>query len=144
MPGEGLLPTSNEIVYVPESEIAGYRGEGFVELDKSTPTINVPVDIPADGTYSIALRYANGNGPVNTENRCAIRTILIDGRDAGIVVMPHRGRGNWNDWGWTNSIKTPLSKGKHILSISFLDKNENMNINSNHALVDEVKITEVK
>ena len=99
------------------------------------------VEIAEDGDYTIALRYANGNGPVNTGNSCAVRTILVDGNQAGTVVMPHRGRGNWNDWGMTNSVEVPLKAGRHTVTVEFQPQNENMNLGTNHALIDNAVIT---
>lgn len=102
------------------------------------------VNVPEDGVYSVRLRYANGNGPVNTENKAGIRTLSLDGAKVGTVVLPHRGRGNWNDWGMTNGIRLNLSKGQHTLGIQYLPENENMNIDTNHALVDHLHIERVR
>lgn len=102
------------------------------------------VNVPEDGVYSVRLRYANGNGPVNTENKAGVRTLTIDGAKAGTVVLPHRGRGNWNDWGMTNGVQVKLSKGQHTIGIQYLHENENMNIDTNHALVDNLRIERVR
>ncbi|MDE5785210.1 MAG: hypothetical protein K2H98_01630, partial [Duncaniella sp.] len=116
-------------------------GAGFTETDKTLPAVAIPVEITDDGDYFISVRYANGNGPVNTENRCAIRTLSVDGSPVGIAVMPHRGRGNWDDWGYSNSLSAHLSKGNHVITLEFLPDNENMNIETNHALIDGVTVT---
>lgn len=138
MPGEVAEAVSSEISYRPEKGIMGYHGAGFREIDRSSAPVNIPVEVPADGTYAIYLRYANGNGPVNTENKCAIRTISVDGKRAGIIVLPQRGVANWNDWGNSNVLEFPLTAGKHTVTIDFRPENNNMNINTNHALVDEI------
>lgn len=138
MPGEVAEAVSSEISYRPEKGIMGYHGAGFREIDRSSAPVNIPVEVPADGTYAIYLRYANGNGPVNTENKCAIRTISVDGKRVGIVVLPQRGVANWNDWGNSNVLELPLTAGKHTVTIDFRPENNNMNINTNHALVDEI------
>lgn len=138
-PEERTAIVSDEISY-PASDISGYRGAGFVEIDHKTESITIPVEVKEPGRYFIALRYANGNGPVNTESKCAIRTVSVDGNRLGIVVMPHRGRGNWSDWGLTNSLSISLSAGKHTLTISFEPDNENMDIKTNHALLDAVRL----
>ena len=57
------------------------------DIDKTT-TLTVPVNVTAPGEYFVSVRYANGNGPVNTENKCAIRTLTVDGRKEGLLVMP--------------------------------------------------------
>lgn len=144
MSGEKTSMKSAEISYQPLTPIAGYNGNGFVETDHSTAAISVTIDVPADGEYAFSLRYANGNGPVNTENKCAIRTLTIDGNKIGTVVMPHRGVANWDDWGMTNEVKTELKAGKHTLCIEYRPENENMNLSTNHAIVDCVKLVRVK
>lgn len=99
------------------------------------------MDIPEGGDWVASFRYANGNGPVNTENSCGIRTVSIDGNPAGIVVFPHRGRGNWDDWGWSNTLLLPaLAPGKHTVTVDFRPDNENMNINRNHLLLDAMSL----
>lgn len=144
MPDEKTSMKSAEISYQPLTPIAGYNGNGFVETDHSTAAISVTVDVPADGEYAFSLRYANGNGPVNTENKCAIRTLTVDGNKIGTVVMPHRGVANWDDWGMTNEVKTELKAGKHTLCIEYRPENENMNLSTNHAIIDCVKLVRVK
>lgn len=138
MPGEVAEAVSAEISYRPGKAISGFHGAGFRELDRSSAPLNIPIEVPADGTYAIYLRYANGNGPVNTENKCAIRTLSVDGNRAGVVVMPQRGMANWDDWGSSNALTVPLTAGKHTITIDFRPENNNMNINTNHALVDEI------
>ncbi len=139
MPGEKRQMVSSEVSY-PAREIAGYSGDGFLETDHTTGTITVPVDVKYGGDYFLNLRYANGNGPVNTESKCAIRTVSVDGERLGIVVMPHRGRGNWSDWGMTNSLPVHLSEGRHVVTISFEADNENMDMKTNHALIDALRL----
>ena len=138
MPGEVADAVSAEISYRPKNAVTGFHGAGFRELDRSSAPITIPVEVPADGTYAIYLRYANGNGPVNTQNKCAIRTLSIDGARAGVIVMPQRGSANWDDWGFSNHLTVPLTAGKHTVTIDFRPENNNMNINTNHALVDEI------
>ena len=144
MPGEGTSLISDEITYQPRARVDAYSGHGFVEVDHNSKPVVVEFDAPDEGLYSIEYVYANGNGPVNTENRCAIRTVSVDGKRLGTVVMPHRGVGNWNDWGTTNSLKLKLAKGKHKISLEFRPENENMNLKTNHAAIDRVIVKKLK
>lgn len=144
MPNEGTTASSSEIAYQPKGAIKGYSGKGFVETDKSSKALSIPVEVEESGNYAISFRYANGDGPVNTENRCCIRTLKVDGKKLGTIVMPHRGRANWDDWGMTNSLQVPLSKGSHVVELEFLPENENMNIKTNHALIDYLRLTKTK
>lgn len=135
-PGETTVMTSPEVSYKPAGQIEGYTGTGFVELDHKSAPVTLTVDVPTDGTYSVAARYTNGNGPVATENKCALRTLSVDGKRAGVLIMPQREKANWNDWGLTNMLTIPLKAGRHTFTIDFRPENENMNLRTNHALVD--------
>ncbi len=144
IPGESTVVVSDEVVYPAKEPIEGFTGNGFVETDHTTGNIDVPVTVDRDGEYIVRLRYSNGNGPIFTENKAVIRTLSVDGKRIGAVVMPQRGEANWNDWGYSTSQKVNLEKGSHLLTISFEPENENMNITTNHALIDAVKIVEAE
>lgn len=119
----------------------GYTGRGFVEISKTKNTsLPVSIDIPEDGDYFIDVRYANGNGPTNTENKCAIRTLGEGKRKLGTLVMPQRGKEEWSNWGWSNAIGASLKKGSHVLTISFEPFDENMNGAINQAMIDCVRV----
>lgn len=143
-PGETVAMTSGEVSYQPSEKLSGFTGNGFLELSRQSAPVSVDIDVPETGVYTLSLRYANGNGPVNTENKAAIRTLTLDGSKAATMVMPHRGRGNWNDWGMSNIVTLPLEKGHHTLGLSYLEEDENMNIGTNDALVDCIRIERVK
>jgi hypothetical protein len=122
----------------------GFSGSGFVEISKTkNTTLNIPVTVKQDGVYAIDFRYANGNGPINTENKCAIRTLNVDKHFAGTVVFPQRGKGEWSNWGFTNPVKIKLLKGTHTVTLQFKDANENMNRTINQAMVDYLRMIKI-
>ncbi len=131
---------SPELSYKPQEAMRGSSKGKFVEIDKTSAPVEAVVEIPETGLYSISLRYANGNGPVNTENKAAIRSLTLDGAKAGTLVMPHRGVANWNDWGMSNTVVLPIEKGTHTLGVIYLPEDENMNIDTNHAILDKIVI----
>ncbi|MBL0356204.1 MAG: glycogen debranching protein [Chitinophagaceae bacterium] len=123
----------------------GFSGNGFVEINtKENRRIDISITIDEPGLYAISFRYANGNGPVNTENKCAIRTLSIDQQFAGTVVFPQRGKEEWSNWGMSNALQATLSKGKHVISVSFKDANDNMNEAVNEAMLDYLEIVKIK
>lgn len=140
MPEESKEATLGRQVLDPR----GAFGAGFVGINtgEGTPEVEIAVDEP--GTYAIGFRYANGEGPVNTENKAAIRTLMVDGKKAGTVVMPQRGVNNWEDWGMSNSVQVELQPGKHVVKLEYLPEDENMNIKVNSALVDRVVVDRVR
>jgi hypothetical protein len=123
----------------------GFTGDGFVEISKDlNGSITVSVTVKEAGVYAIDLRYANGNGPVNTENKCAIRTLNVNGNFAGTLVMPQRGREEWSNWGYSNAVKVKLVKGMNTISILYEDYNENMNEAVNQAMLDNMRVIRLK
>lgn len=140
LPGDQTMLASPEIVYAPQTPLEGFT-DSFVELDHATDPVNIPLTVKKGGEYAISFTYANGNGPVNTENRCAIRSLLVDGKRVGSIVLPQRGVGNWNDWGKTNSVHVNLTEGNHTVTLEFQPSDENMNLLTNHAIVDCMTVT---
>lgn len=123
----------------------GYSAKGFVEISRSKNTaLSIPVNIAEDGVYALDFRYANGNGPVNTENKCAIRTLKEGDKLLGTIVLPQRGKDDWSNWGWSNSVQVAFTKGRHTLTLSFEPFNENMNGEINQAMLDYLRVIKLK
>lgn len=132
---------SREASYLPDHDPLGAHSGGFAETDHSTAPLTFKAYINRPGPYAIRFRYANGNGPVNTENKCAVRSAAVNGYPVATVALPQRGVANWDDWGYTNTFTADLKKGLNTITLSFNPDVENMNIATNHALVDEVILT---
>ena len=119
----------------------GFSGVGFIEISKTVNRIvHFKVKVDKAGLYSIDFRYANGNGPINTENKCAIRTLSVDKKPINAIVFPQRGKEEWSNWGFSNSLSVALTKGTHDISISLENTNENMNGDINQAMIDYIRI----
>ena len=120
----------------------GFMGNGFAEISTTVnKIINIPVTVKKAGNYMVFFRYANGNGPVNTENKCAMRTLKINGIEQGTIVFPQRGKEEWSNWGYSNSIKVTLKEGVNKLILSYESFNENMNGEINQAMLDQVFVS---
>ena len=129
--------------FVPKSgnNYKGFSGEGFVETSTTINQIlEIPVNIKSSGLYSIDYCYANGNGPVNTENKCVIRTLKVDNIQKGTIVFPQRGTTEWSNWGYSNSVQLFLEKGKHTISLVFENFDDNMNGYINQSMIDYIRI----
>ncbi len=117
----------------------GFEGKGYIELsEKANRKIDFKVDAPTAGTYWVMVRYANGSGPINTDNKCALRSVFIKNQYAGTLVMPQRGYEEWSNWGYSNCLKVTLAEGKNEVSIRFEEYNHNMNRQENRAFLDQV------
>lgn len=119
----------------------GSTGNGFVEVSKNgNRKIVFDIDVKEEGAYILDVRYSNGNGPINTENKCAFRTLYVDKNKTGTWVFPQRGKEEWSNWGWSNPLRIHLTKGLHHLVISYHNSDENMNGTINQAMLDVVRI----
>lgn len=120
---------------------SGYLGSGYVDLalDKNTD-VSFTASVPEDGRYLIDFIYGNANGPINTENKCAIRTLYVDGLRLGPVVMPHCGTAAFDTWRLTNPLEADLTAGEHTFRLVYQSENCNMNILTNSAALDQLRL----
>ncbi|OGX81905.1 glycogen debranching protein [Hymenobacter lapidarius] len=119
----------------------GYSGQGFVEITPAkNQSLTIPVTVPETGLYALDFRYANGNGPLNTNNRCAIRTLRRGPELLGTVVLPQRGVDEWSNWGFSNAVLVRLEKGTHPLTLAYEPANANMNGEVNQAMLDYLRV----
>ncbi|HEX6746915.1 MAG TPA: hypothetical protein VF092_06425 [Longimicrobium sp.] len=122
----------------------GFNGAGYVRLTRTSNTsVRLTVNVPCAGTYDAEARYANGNGPINTDAKAAVRTLLVDGRAAGVLVMPQRGVNAWTDWGYSTAVRLRLTRGTHTLAVAYSPLDENMDRRENTALLDLIRLTRI-
>ncbi len=115
--------------------------KGFPETmltRKNAKDFTVTVDVPQAGEWYVSWNYANGTGPVNTDNNCGIRMLYVDGVKAGINIFPHRGTDDWNNWGWTIPEKLSLSEGAHTFTLKYESDADNMDLEINDFKIREI------
>ncbi|HNW48686.1 MAG TPA: hypothetical protein PKK88_03075, partial [Bacteroidales bacterium] len=137
--------TGEPVLSVPDKNIITIdlkeKGKPYSEISTSVnKNLHLKAVADADGKYIFRLRYANGSGPWNTDNKCAIRTLRLNGEVIGMLVFPQRGEALWDDWGWSNSYILNLKKGVNSIDISFEEWNNNMNQLVNKALLDYAEL----
>lgn len=98
---------------------------------KSGDDFVIEMEVPSGGVWFLSWNYANGNGDITTDRKCAIRTLYVDGQRIEINVFPQRGVDAWDVWGWTSPTALELKKGKHVLTLSYKPENENMHLDIN-------------
>jgi hypothetical protein len=102
---------------------------------------NIFLPVTGSRCDDVSFRYANGSGPINTDNKCAIRTLFINGKLAGPIVMPQRGQDNWSNWGFSNEHIFFLSKGRHTFELRFEPQDENMSPAVNRVMLDGMRLS---
>lgn len=121
----------------------GYRGLGFLKLGiDSTQTSDVKLLVYPNnaGEYWLDFRYANGNGPINTENKAGIRTIYVNDEWKGSAVFPQRGKNEWSNWGFSNRVKVTLKAGRNEIELRYETHNANMNGAINEFWLDAMRL----
>lgn len=98
---------------------------------KSGDDFVIEMEVPSEGVWFLSWNYANGNGDITTDRKCAIRTLYVDGQRIEINVFPQRGVDAWDVWGWTSPTALELKKGKHVLTLSYKPENGNMHLDIN-------------
>jgi hypothetical protein len=92
---------------------AGFAGRGFVaELNQGTSLTQRVVSVPADGTYALQVRYANG---VGGDGQHQTRTATVtSGGVPQTISLP--ATDNWDTWG-TASVPIALKAGTNDVTI---------------------------
>ena len=103
--------------YSADLQPAVNSGDGFVEEwgGSEGDCIEFSYTAPADGEYLVDFRFNNALGPVNTGDRCAIRTLRCDGTYVRRILFPQLGSRSL--WDFTAPVSIHLSKGRHAISI---------------------------
>lgn len=120
----------------------GFKGKGYIPVGRKTNTvINIPVSIPHEGDYFVDFLYANANGRHDQENKCANRTLWIGDSRTGTAVFAQCGEKEYGIWQWSNPVLVHFNAGEQTVTLTFGEENENMNIETNDAALDIMRIT---
>ena len=97
------------------AEAKGFSGSGYVrDLSNSPVPVNFEIELPQDGDYLISLRGSNGHGPHDVY--CFIRSVFLDGKDAGTFIL--ESSGNWETWTNSNQLLIRnVKKGRHTIQL---------------------------
>lgn len=143
-PAHTMIKLEAEDFNVPgESKFPGFSGEGYIMISlNDIRELIVRVNAVAGG-YRLRLRYANGTGPVNTDNNCGIRSLYVNGSFTCSLVFPQRGKDEWSDWGYSYPESIELNSGENLLIIRYENFNRNMDGQINEFLLDQILLEKI-
>lgn len=115
----------------------------YLELGKTTRSIDMGFSLPQAGNYLIRFIYSNGTGPINTGNSCGLASLKInDWWLEQMVSFPHTN--SWDQWSTTSWMKAVFKSGENTL---ILDQDalpvDNMNGELNQFRIQALEIIPV-
>ena len=103
-----------------ESNFIGFSGNGYVAgWNKDGQHVNLTVNVPAAGQYTLVLRYAVGNGK-------AFRQLCINDDTVETRLM-FDGRKNWSDYRTITIENVHLRGGTNTISLVYSKKYKSAN-----------------
>ncbi len=106
---------------------AGFAGPGFVaELNQGSRLTERIMNVPADGTYSLNVRYANGNGGDGL-HQTRTATVTAAGTQSTLSFPVTT---DWDTWG-TASVPVTLTAGTNDVTIGCPDATS-CHVNARH------------
>ncbi len=93
----------------------------YIELSPArNKNLKFKISSKSHGKYFLVARYANGSGEENTQTRCVIRSVSVNGTKVGSLILPCNGEGNWIKLSNSNRIPLNLEKGINEISIDYI------------------------
>ena len=90
----------------------GYKGTGFVAgIGGKASSVKIPFNVPADGKYLLALRYANGNGD-------AVVAVTLPSGQSITVLLPSTD--TWDNYSEAGAM-VELKAGQNEIQVSGTD-----------------------
>lgn len=105
---------------------------GYVDLGESIQSYTVTFSMTDGGQYAIRFLYANGEGPVETENKCGVALMSVNATEPQYLwSFPQMG--SWDNWSFTEWQPVDLHTGRNELKFDLKQwPIKNMNGQINH------------
>ena len=142
---DGLSSFASAPIVLDEDVLhVGPGDESFIALENNpAQVVTLRAHIPADGRYAVSARYANGQNDSEHDNKCAIRSLRVDGVRAGALVLPQRGKGAWQDYGYSHPFILTLRAGVRVFEVQLTGTDLNMNGAVNEARLSGLRLVKI-
>ncbi|MFT4114137.1 MGH1-like glycoside hydrolase domain-containing protein [Silvibacterium sp.] len=126
-------PTPGQVVKFNAGD-PGHVDQGYIETRQDImPNTEVSFEVDRSGRFYLSVEYANGADDIENNSKCAIRTLYIDGKKVGPIVMPERGKDQWDNYGRSSGQLLTLTPGHHTAALKFEPEDTNMDTYINTA-----------
>ncbi|MCB0643422.1 MAG: carbohydrate-binding protein, partial [Phaeodactylibacter sp.] len=136
---QGLTIQENELGFcsvdgIVDTDVTGYTGDGFINADFGAGTSALwNITVPADGTYHIYWRYANGGGSGDLIAELWVNEapLLTD------YSFTHTGA--WTNWTESDTVAVDLQAGENKIRLVSVSSSGLTNIDYFHVIEDGVE-----
>ncbi len=102
------------------------------------------IELPA-GTYRLRVCYSNASASLRDADSCALRELMVDGKPAGIIVMPHNTEaGQWETYSLTAPLTVQLEAGHHRFSLRYTPHCRNTSERVNQCMVRHIALVRIQ
>lgn len=119
--------------------------DNYIELSPArNKSLQFKIESKNKGRYFLVARFANGSGEENTQTRCVIRTVSVNNKRVGTLILQCNGEGNWVKFISSNKILFTLEKGLNNISIDFVSPYDlNSAGSAGTALIEWIKLIRI-
>ena len=116
------------------------KQNGSVDLDQHSPRYTINFKMTRGGDYAIRFLYANGEGPIETDNKCGVALMSVN-TDEPQFLWSFPQLGSWDSWGYTEWQPVTLISGVNELTFDMKKwPIRNMNGVVNHFRLADMEI----
>jgi len=116
------------------------KQNGSVDLDHNSPRYTINFKMTRGGDYAIRFLYANGEGPIETDNKCGVALMSVN-TDEPQFLWSFPQLGSWDSWGYTEWQPVTLISGVNELTFDMKKwPIRNMNGVVNHFRLADMEI----
>lgn len=104
--------------------------------------IEFKVKVPVTGKYAVDIRYQNGNGPVNTGDKCALAFMNVNNEENNFPFIMAQ-TGSWSAWKFTASKVIKLNKGMNVIKLFKGEHSKTSKNRLNSVNVDLIRVSKI-
>lgn len=128
-----------------EAEYAVEHRQAWLDTRPCTSRLDYEQVTLAAGVYRIRVRYCNAMASRRDGDTCALRELAVDGRSAGVLLLPHNTEaGQWEEYAFTAPLTVALQSGVHRFSLRYTERCRNANGDVNQCMARYLEVTRLR
>ncbi len=127
-----------------QAEFEVEQGQAWLDTRPCTARLDYEELTLPEGVYNVRVFYCNATASLRDSDTCALRELMVDGKPAGVLLLPHNTEeGRWDDYTRSAGLRVGLAAGAHRFSLCYTPRCVNANGSTNQCMVRALEITRV-